>query len=1237
MYVKQLELTNFKSFGGTTAVPTLTGFTVISGPNGSGKSNLLDAILFALGLSGSKGMRAERLPDLVNHAQLKRGHSVVETKVTVSFALEPQDLELLGDEAQSYIAPPPNVVLEPESKAQPETMPQNGTVAPESASAPSLDGVTLLETALSNATDPEWRVTRRLRVTKQGTYTSTYAMNGEPCTLVQLHSRLSRLRIYSEGYNVVLQGDVTGVITMNPRQRREIIDELAGVADFDRKINQSREKLEGVKEQEDRFRIVEQELVEQRDRLARDRLKAEKYKILKTEFHQKSGWDGVLNHRQLGEHIAALNQTLVQEKDQQTALQTQIQSVGQQATQLADELLILNEKVKALGEKEQLKIQAEIVTGEAELRQLERQQEALIAGVETHNAKIAQLQQQIQGYQQNIQTLVQTQKDIEAQEIQQLLQARDAAQASLNQLREQSQDLASSADTWIQQQSDLRQQIETLRQTLSPQRSEQVLLRERCEQFERQHQQRILDLSQLETHIQTQQLTLTEVKAESQQDLAGVQELAEGVTQLDQAVSTHQKTLERLLQELRDKQRQLDKLEAQDQAQQEAQGTYASQIILKSDLDGVCGLVANLGGVDPKYQIALETAAGARLGHIVVEDDRVAAAGIELLKQQRGGRATFLPLNKLRFPQNLPDLGFLDGALGYAMALIAFDPRYEAVFANVLGNTVVFDSLKSARRYLGRYRMVTLDGELLEPSGAMTGGSRGSRSTLKFGKVDPAESSELKWVRDRLGEIQQLLTPLEQNLAKSQAQLRERTQQLGNQRQQHRETQLRSAQLEKELNALMERQIQLQQQTQIHQQSLTDAQARLATLEKILPAQEAALATLQTQLADLEQSQTHGEWKTLQASLQQQEQQLAQREAAVRDAQQKLQSVGIEQERLNERIQLSETEIQSTQGQIAADQAQQATNLEQQQALEQSLFKLRLDMEALEEKIGTQKQARDHLEAKVRERTEAKQKLTWQWEKLVETHREHQEQLKTMEMERSQLETALPNPLPEIPAELTLEDLKQQLKSLQLRLDAMEPVNMLAIEEYDRTQARLEELTQKLETLERERTEILMRVENFTTLRLQSFQEAFDVVNVNFQRIFGGLSDGDGFLQLENPQDPFLGGLNLVAHPKGKPVQRLASMSGGEKSLTALSFIFALQQYRPSPFYALDEVDSFLDGVNVEKLARIIQAQAKETQFLVVSHRRPMIDAADRTIGVTQAKGTHTQVIGMQIRTQADQ
>jgi len=190
---------------------------------------------------------------------------------------------------------------------------------------------------------------------------------------------------------------------------------------------------------------------------------------------------------------------------------------------------------------------------------------------------------------------------------------------------------------------------------------------------------------------------------------------------------------------------------------------------------------------------------------------------------------------------------------------------------------------------------------------------------------------------------------------------------------------------------------------------------------------------------------------------------------------------------------------------------------------------------------------------------------------------------------------------------------------------------MLALVEYEQTEARLTELSEKLTTLAAERTELLLRIETFTTLRLRAFQESFDAVNTNFQTIFATLSEGDGYLKLENASDPFSGGLNLVAHPKGKPVQRLSSMSGGEKSLTALSFIFALQRYRPSPFYAFDEVDMFLDGANVERLARMIKSQAEQAQFIVVSLRRPMIESAQRTIGVTQARGAYTQVLGIKL------
>ena len=211
----------------------------------------------------------------------------------------------------------------------------------------------------------------------------------------------------------------------------------------------------------------------------------------------------------------------------------------------------------------------------------------------------------------------------------------------------------------------------------------------------------------------------------------------------------------------------------------------------------------------------------------------------------------------------------------------------------------------------------------------------------------------------------------------------------------------------------------------------------------------------------------------------------------------------------------------------------------------------------------------------------------------------------------------------------SLESLQSEISIINAKLQSLEPVNMLALDELEELIERLNGLREKLEILSNERSELLLRIETVSTMRQEAFMQGFTEVDKHFREIFANLSDGDGFLQLENPNSPLEGGLTLVAHPKGKNVRRLASMSGGEKSLTALSFLFALQQYKPSPFYALDEVDSFLDGINVERLSKLISNQSSNAQFIVVSHRRPMISASERTIGVAHARGANTQVLGL--------
>ena len=1213
VHIKRLELSHFKSFGGTTQIPMLPGFTVVSGPNGSGKSNILDALLFCLGLASSKGMRAERLPDLVNHNQPHRG--TVEASVTVTFDLS--------------------------------------DVSGHSSLAEDKELLTNDQGQLTN--DKEWSVTRKLRVTQQGTYTSNYYINGESCTLTELHEQLNQLRVYPEGYNVVLQGDVTSIISMNSRERREIIDELAGVAAFDRKIVQAKETLEAVKEREDKCRIVETELIAQRDRLSQDRIKAEKYQKLRAELHEKEQWEAVLKWRSQKQQESQLRQQ-IEAGDRKTAeLTAQLTNLTAEIQQLTAQLDQLNARVKALGEEELIALQSTLATQEAERRQLQRQQQDLEVNRKNSLAVIQQTQHERQQHQQTIQQLAEEQHTIQTQLVA-LRQQRDEAQQALEEKREEASAIAKASEAWVQQQTALNRQIETLLQTLDPQRTEQAQLKERHNQLAQkiQEQNQLLQVS--EPELAAKQAYIGDFETQLTTSSQQIQSLAQSLAVAEAELQIQQETQKRLLQEQRDKQRQLDKLEAQAQAQQEATGTFATKIILQTGIPGVCGLVAQLGKVEPRYQMALETAAGGRMGNLVVEDDGIAAAAIELLKQKRAGRVTFLPLNKIKPQRFSPTqaLRYANGFVDYAVNLVECDSRYRDIFTYVFGSTVVFERLDTARSYLGQYRIVTLDGELLEASGAMTGGSSNQRSGLHFGTGDATESSEAANLKSRLEEIERILERCGEIINSLSAKTKHLSQELTEAKQQRRETQLHFEQLQKEIKNLTTQQEQVRSQLAKNTQELDTAQSRLQVLDIELPEKEAQLVQLRQVLAELEQSQTHSEWQQIQATIKAQEAQLNQQEQAFRAAEQKLKDRENQQQRLEEKIQECDRRVQEYQQQESeVVRTLQATSL-QVSEISTQIAQGQVLLTQLEQKLGEEKQTRDRAEQQLRERHLSQQQLEWQLQKLQETQQAHSESLAALEIELQAQEAELPNPLPEVPVLVNtkdiesesgaskaiafsslasqLEQLQREVRSLQKRLQAMEPVNMLALEEYDRTTTRLQELTEKLATLEAERTELLLRIENFTTLRLRAFKEAFDAVNQNFQTIFAELSDGDGYLQLDDAEDPFNGGLNLVAHPKGKPVQRLASMSGGEKSLTALSFIFALQRYRPSPFYAFDEVDMFLDGANVERLARMIKQQAQQAQFIVVSLRRPMIESSERTIGVTQARGAYTQVLGLKMQ-----
>ncbi len=1177
-------------------IPLEEGFTVVTGPNGSGKSNILDGVLFCLGLATSRGMRADRLPDLVNSRLLRAGKSA-ETVVSVRFDLS----DWQPDSAEDG--------LEPNS-----------------------------EGPWINSDQKEWTVTRRLRVMPGGSYSSSYAADGETCNLQQLQTQLRRLRIDPEGSNVVMQGDVTRIVSMSNRDRRGLIDELAGVALFDHRIEQTRTKLDDVQERQDRCRIVEQELLSGKQRLEKDCEKARTYKKLREELHIGRQHEQVLSFEAAKgslKEIEVRQKTLCEKevKDAEALIQEE-----NNLSEYAEKLKVLQQNVKALGEEQLLSVQGELAGLDTTARELERQ-----ASQHKQEGESLQIERQtLIQRQQSIKDEVQTKLDNPKSKVleiseQACLDAESAVEVSRRRLGE----VAGRSGAWVEDQRERSARRQKVQNEVKPLHNEQQKLEERLLQIDSREKELQVDQN---NDIELNKEVSNEINKLDQEWNLLVKKISNQKTDIQSitdSLAVQQRTRDRLEQEQSKLEKQIARLESRKEALQESRGTGALRILLEAGLDGIHGLVAQLGEVDDLYRLALEVAAGSRLGQVVVDNDRIAAQAIEVLKKKKAGRLTFLPLNRIqpysstnnvfKRAENLEVKNQGEGLIGSAFDLIKFESEYADVFSYVFGETLVFQNLNSARMQLGRKRAVTLDGELLEKSGAMTGGSFLGRGTgLTFGRSN--ERDELEPLRQRLLELGETLVSCCREEAKLAASIEEATPELRTLEQRHAALEAeRIAASRSNMPLLTRREERINKLNQL-KETKKEYQNQLNLIIKKVEPLVQELSDLEKKETLLEENEDSKNWNRLHADLEEADAKLvcarSQRDELLNDERRRsLEIVRLEDQQKT--LAAEETRLKEA---VQALAISHKAWKDQQKDLQERRQLLEEKQKDLQSRFGKERIARDAAESDLAKKRQLFQEAQWKLERLREDINSLREELRSETIRVQEMEKVLPDPLPEIPDSIKdagLEELQSGLVQIQNRMESLEPVNMLALQELEDLNHRLGDLVERLDTLSEERSELLLRIETVATLRQEAFMEAFEAVDMHFREIFANLSEGDGHLQLDNQDDPLEGGLTLVAHPKGKTVRRLAAMSGGEKSLTALSFLFALQRFRPSPFYALDEVDSFLDGVNVERLSSLISRQAQEAQFLVVSHRRPMIAASGRTIGVTQARGLHTQVVGL--------
>ncbi|MCD1293695.1 chromosome segregation protein SMC [Methanocella sp. CWC-04] len=1171
MHIKEIELTNFKSFGKKVKIPFFDDFTTISGPNGSGKSNVIDSVLFCLGLSNSRTMRAEKLTDLIYSVDGKGPGSA---EVTIRFDNTDREMPIDQDEIS---------------------------------------------------------VTRRIKSSDSGYY-SYYYFNDKPCSLSEMHEQLGKAQISPDGYNVIMQGDVTRIIETSDTERRRIIDEIAGTAEFDDKTDKALSELEVVRERIERVNIILAEVESRLFQLKAERDQALLYQSYKDEKIKNEGYLLLSELKEAKKILDSILEDIRDKAEKRESIIADVEVKSAAVQKLKEEIKSLSDMISRKGEGEQILIRREI--------------EEAKAGIKGCNNVIDFSRTEVLNRETEKQKLF---LDIEKargqiEEMNKRLEEEENRKLSLNNeysFRKSSLDEVHKKISVIDEKfKGVRVKLSELKNSLEGSRNlrnEKLREKDRILDAARRKQDEEQDA---EAEIASSRSRIEEARVEAQnigRDIAELQRraqaLAADITDMEGARSRAKQEQLGVESQLRKLQAEYAKAEARVKAYEEFDGySQAVEAILRArdshELPGIYGIIAELGKVDERYATALEVAAGNRLQNIVVDNDEDASRCIYYLKDLRKGTATFLPLNKMRPRPPLRDLSGERGVIGYAIDLVEFNPRYEKAFYYVFGDTLVVDTLETARRLIGSVRLVTLDGDLVEKSGAMTGGFR-AKSKLKF---KASEEEHIKELSEQLAVLESerdgILKKIESidshiyTIKKDRSEFETQATRLSAKRDELAGRIVRLDAVIKEKEAAIS--------------ALRDSRRvlrdEMIAIEEAIAKADVEINSLTSDVSKLEDELRGSEIPKLTEEAARIEDEMKRLDGRIRDTESSISSIKLEQAYVQSGIEGNGKRIREVDDNIASLKSKIAQNEEQITEYQGQIEEKGKREKEIESELTGLKKQRDDMSEELskadHELYDVKrgmERITSILNTLEISRDESLEKIKRMEEEVREKDMV---PEEDVPP---LDKVRANISILDKKMQALEPVNMLAITEYDSVNERLVELTGKRDTLMNERQDILNKIEHYKAMKKETFLKTFHSINENFKDIFMELSDGFGELILENPEDPFAGGLTIRAQPHGKALQRLEAMSGGEKSLTALAFIFSIQRHKPAPFYAFDEVDMFLDGANAERVARMIKKLSENAQFVVVSLRKPMIESANRTIGVAMQENNISSITGVKL------
>ncbi|MDD3252354.1 MAG: chromosome segregation protein SMC [Lachnospiraceae bacterium] len=1186
MYLKSIEIQGFKSFANKILFEFHNGITGIVGPNGSGKSNVADAVRWVLGEQRVKQLRGGSMQDVI-------------------FA----GTELRKPQGFAFVA------------------------------------ITLDNADHQLAIDYE-EVTISRRLYRSGE--SEYKINGSACRLKDINELFYDTGIGKEGYSIIGQGQIDKILNGKPEERRELFDEAAGIVKFKRRKALAQKKLEDEKQNLVRVSDILTELEKQVGPLARQSEAARKYLSLKEELKT---YDVNLFLME----SESLSGQLKEVEGKETVVSGDLEDASKQSEALKSEYEHLEQEIGELdiqiGEKRTSLTQAEMLKGnlEGQINVLNEQINTEKMNAEHINSRIQAIEQDLAGKRQQI---ADYQKDNAG--------ITDAASRSRKEQETAEAHLLKKDEELML----LDQQIEEAKSGMIASLNEKASLSAKEQRYEAMLEQVQVRRSEVcqkllkvksDESVQEEQLLLEQEKLDETR--RRLEELQEKQTACEADMEHYEQEVRRLSRNLNERQQEYHtattRLESLRNLAERYEG-YGNSIRrvmeVRDRIRGIHGVVADLVTTDKRYETAIETALGGSIQNVVTDSEQTAKQLIEYLKKNKFGRVTFLPLTSIGQSGGFtkPEALREPGVIGLASELVHVAPEYQVLAKYLLGRVVVADTIDHAitlaKKYKYSLRIVTLEGELLSAGGSMTGGAFKNSSNL-LGRKREIEELEAICTKALKSSEQ-----VQKELTMNEGLFQEKKEESGLLKQESHEVSLALNTCQMNVQQLEDKRDEVRESSEDLVLENSQLEAQLREIEE----------NRQVLIRDTDALVQHGDQvnqKVAQMTMQMESErtlretmahELENIRLAAANLKQKVDFVMENIHRVEEEIARLDSELTELQSgnhnsdetvagkklEIAHLQELIANAMEQKELLAAELEGMSSRKEAMS---GSQKdffRKREELSERMTRLDKDLFRLQNQREKLEE----RQETQINYMWNEYELTFGAAEPLrnPEL---TSLPDIKKQIESLKTAIRGLGNVNVNAIEDYKEISERYEFMKTQHDDLVQAEGTLLQIIEELDAGMRRQFEEKFQEIRTEFDRVFKELfGGGHGTLDLQEEEDLLEAGIQIIAQPPGKKLQNMMQLSGGEKALTAIALLFAIQNLKPSPFCLLDEIEAALDDSNVDRFAGYLHKLTKNTQFIVITHRRGTMVASDRLYGITmQEKGVSTLVSVNLIEDQLDQ